>query len=1077
MADNNKQLQEAKKLLQEINTLRARLNQQPLNLTDSEAVAQVQSLRNELKGVQRSFEDVDDSATSLYDQIRAISSEFKNQPGALQKIRGSMKKITSIAEDLKMQEQGIKDLSTKQLDDLTQKLKYNKKVLDDESTRLLNGEDLSDIAQKEVQALQDLLKEQGGLSNMTRDQVDAALELVNVMDTLTAEQKAALSNYVDQGNALNGIQDKIDVVIEQQKEVNRLMGVGGAVVDGLDGLMGKLGMSSSRFKDAVAEAKEQMLATAEAIQSGAQKGNKLTVLMAGLGPLAKGFAAALFDPLTIIMKIVDSYFKVDKAATEFQRLTGMSAESLAGANTELATSVDFLETAGELTKQLGVNAAVVLGPDLVAAAAGLKNEMGLSAENAGVLALNAKMSGNSMQQTLDTIQSSTDAFNATTDSAVSATQVVRDMGKASKAVQAQFMGYPGGLAKAAAAARKIGLELKDMEGIMDSLLNFEDSIAAEMEAELLTGKDLNLNRARELSLANDMEGVANELFKNAQDVHDFSKMNRIQQEAYAKSLGMSRDQLAEMAIQKGLLVGMTDEEKAKVRGVTLEESKRMDVQEKIQASIEKLSQAFAPILSIIGDIVDLIAPLVQLVAGAVGWVVKLASEFGIVKYALYGIVAIIAMGKIGSFFGMLSSGFSTFKDNIKEAGGLLKSVKDKFTKGFTGAQTPATPEALPGADKTADAANAATKTKKPTTSGKELKDFFKNLAAGLREMGTKEVLFGALNLIPASLGLVAFIPGYLGAKLLESLDSKKLKQSLVGLADGFKAFGDNIKGILAFGLATVSFVAVLAAIPGMLAVAYLSKPVASGLDALAKGLLSFGESATNPMMWMGIAALAAFGVAMIPVAYAISLLSPAIEALGNVILKVFQGIALVVTAAADGFVKLMDSVTFEKVQNMALLGPALAGVALGLAAFSTAMAGGSIMTGLTSLFTGGGLLSDLTTLATLAAPLQSVAGSLTAIAGALTGIGVALATVETEKLKELEGLVTTTAFAAPMVAAAGAIGDMIAGIAGGGKEETSNDAVVAKLDELIAAVKAGGDVKIDGRKVGEHLALTATNTK
>jgi DNA repair ATPase RecN len=114
MAENNKQLQEAKKLLEEINILRGKLNQTPLKMTDSEAVQKVQSLRNELKGVRNSFAEVDESATSLYDQVRAISSEFKNQPGALQRIRGSMKKITSIAEDLKLNEQGIKDLNLQQ---------------------------------------------------------------------------------------------------------------------------------------------------------------------------------------------------------------------------------------------------------------------------------------------------------------------------------------------------------------------------------------------------------------------------------------------------------------------------------------------------------------------------------------------------------------------------------------------------------------------------------------------------------------------------------------------------------------------------------------------------------------------------------------------------------------------------------------------------------------------------------------------------------------------------------------------------------------------------------------------------
>ena len=46
MAENNKQLEEAKRLLQEINTLRAKLNQTPLKMTDGDAVQNVQSLRN-----------------------------------------------------------------------------------------------------------------------------------------------------------------------------------------------------------------------------------------------------------------------------------------------------------------------------------------------------------------------------------------------------------------------------------------------------------------------------------------------------------------------------------------------------------------------------------------------------------------------------------------------------------------------------------------------------------------------------------------------------------------------------------------------------------------------------------------------------------------------------------------------------------------------------------------------------------------------------------------------------------------------------------------------------------------------
>ena len=45
---------------------------------------------------------------------------------------------------------------------------------------------------------------------------------------------------------------------------------------------------------------------------------------------------------------------------------------------------------------------------------------------------------------------------------------------------------------------------------------------------------------------------------------------------------------------------------------------------------------------------------------------------------------------------------------------------------------------------------------------------------------------------------------------------------------------------------------------------------------------------------------------------------------------------------------------------------------------------------------------------------------------------------------------------------------------GGG--EGGNDAIAAKLDELIAAVKEGGDVFIDGSKAGNALVLASSKS-
>ena len=86
--------------------------------------------------------------------------------------------------------------------------------------------------------------------------------------------------------------------------------------------------------------------------------------------------------------------------------------------------------------------------------------------------------------------------------------------------------------------------------ISKGLLNFEDSISAELEAELLTGKDLNLEKARQYALEGDIEGVAKEITKNIGSAAEFSQMNVIQQEALAKAMGTSREELADMLVQQ-----------------------------------------------------------------------------------------------------------------------------------------------------------------------------------------------------------------------------------------------------------------------------------------------------------------------------------------------------------------------------------------------------------------------------------------------------------------------------------------------------------------------------------------------
>ena len=73
-----------------------------------------------------------------------------------------------------------------------------------------------------------------------------------------------------------------------------------------------------------------------------------------------------------------------------------------------------------------------------------------------------------------------------------------------------------------------------MEGISGNLLDFQSSIENEMAAELLTGKQLNLERAREAALMGDTENPNERNFSNklvAQE--DFLAMNIIQTSSFS----------------------------------------------------------------------------------------------------------------------------------------------------------------------------------------------------------------------------------------------------------------------------------------------------------------------------------------------------------------------------------------------------------------------------------------------------------------------------------------------------------------------------------------------------------------
>jgi len=133
---------------------------------------------------------------------------------------------------------------------------------------------------------------------------------------------------------------------------------------------------------------------------------------------------------------------------------------------------------------------------------------------------------------------------------VNPSKVFASMAQNATVLASMTDGSAESMGKLAVQAAKAGVELSSLESIADSLLNIETSIAAEFEAEVLLGRQLNLDAARRFALNNDNEGLIREIQKNLQGT-SFSDLNRLQRQSLAAALGVNVADLGRIISRSG----------------------------------------------------------------------------------------------------------------------------------------------------------------------------------------------------------------------------------------------------------------------------------------------------------------------------------------------------------------------------------------------------------------------------------------------------------------------------------------------------------------------------------------------
>ncbi len=287
------------------------------------------------------------------------------------------------------------------------------------------------------------------------------------------------------------------------------------------------------------------------------------IITKALGPLAiikvlsdigKFFVEAMFDASKLTAELQrDMALTAEEAEAVRQRTFSISANSQNLADTQgkivvlqkqIAQSQkeinDSLDVQLDLTQELGT-----FGQELLVQSSILRDNFGLSAEAVAELDKEAIRTGESVEDITKETFGTVAAVGLEKGILLDVNKILSEATKIQGNLRLSFKGSTTELAKAVAQAKLLGLTLEQNEKIADSLLNFESSISAELEAELLTGKQLNLEKARLAALNGNFLEVGKEI--NAQGItyNKLQEMNIIQRKAIAGALGLSVDELAD----------------------------------------------------------------------------------------------------------------------------------------------------------------------------------------------------------------------------------------------------------------------------------------------------------------------------------------------------------------------------------------------------------------------------------------------------------------------------------------------------------------------------------------------------
>jgi hypothetical protein len=568
--------------------------------------------------------------------------------------KGSLSSLVDIASQFNAHQTKAKELSVDQLKTLSEKLKGEKEnlKLSQESLdkQILKNQKEKESTEQEIARLS-LLNRTKGINKERQAQIDKLIASNKTLKDTIKDQIVAYEQADDVLNDIDGsigdIEKGLDKAVKKAKSLESLKKVGGALdkISGpLDGMLNPLNLINKVIGFVVGNVTKLDTELGDAAKS-----MNMTYEAAGKSRLEMTkFAKATGDTLV--------------NSTHLQ-------ESVLSINESLGSNVAFEQMSESFQKD-------------VTFLSKMSHYAGLTAEEANSIAKLTLATGQSAEKFTGELMGQVKLSGTQKGIMLNEKTALKEISKTSAAIKMSFHGSAKGLGDAYAKAKALGTSLDKVDDIAGSILNFEESIEAELSAELLTGKNLNLEKAREAALNNDIATVAEEIAKNVGDSADFAAMNRIQQDAIAKAVGMTREELAASLQEQESLkaIGAASVEDAKAKYDKLRET--MTAEEALKAlGDEQLAQQFeqqsiqenlgAAQLQMADSMNESIIPALTTINKNFNdmWnkIKTIIEKLGGMKTILIGIGAIMALKMVKGMFDFISGASAAMK--------VLKEIK------------------------------------------------------------------------------------------------------------------------------------------------------------------------------------------------------------------------------------------------------------------------------------------------------------------------------------------------------------------------------------------------------------------